>query len=145
MVESGAGLRVLLVEDDDAVRDLTAELIWELGHQVLPAPNAELALANLASLSFDVVMTDIRLPGKSGLVLAREVSERFPELSIIISSGYQGFTKEVLERELQLRVSVVPKPYEFETLRRALESVSALRKTQSGNFDEPHPRPTSSL
>ena len=128
MDEVGAGLTILLVEDHDDVREMTVDLLRQFGHQVFAVPNAESGLASLAERDFDVLMTDINLPGISGLSLAKAVAARFPTKPIIITSGDKGISETILLRELQLQVTVLLKPYEFETLRRALAKVTQLRE-----------------
>ena len=119
-------LKILLVEDNHAVRDVTVELILELGHQVVAVSDAESALVCLDEQSFNALMTDIRLPGKSGLALAAEVALRFSKLPIIIASGYGNFNEEIFKPEHRLRVIVLPKPYEFEILKQALDQITEL-------------------
>ena len=128
MDEIGAGLTILLVEDHDEVREITVDLLREFGHQVFAVPNAESGLASLAERDFDALMTDVNLPGISGLLLAKEVAARFPTIPIIITSGHKGISETILLRELQLQVTVLLKPYEFETLRRALVKVTQFRE-----------------
>ena len=64
-------MNILLVEDSDEVSCITVEYLHELGHQVVAVAAAEIALVRLKNSIFDTVMTDIRLPGMSGLELAR--------------------------------------------------------------------------
>ncbi len=61
------GLRVLIVEDEQAVRDVFREFLAGLGHEAITAATAEDALEKLASERPDVILLDVRLPGMSGL------------------------------------------------------------------------------
>jgi CheY-like chemotaxis protein len=81
-------MNILLVEDSDAVSCITVEYLQELGHQAVAVPDAEMALARLKIESFDAVMTDIRLPGMSGIELARLLVKDYPTVPVVIASGY---------------------------------------------------------
>jgi nitrogen-specific signal transduction histidine kinase len=86
-----AGSRVLLVEDDDDVRALMADILETEGYQVSPANQPSVAL-DLAERSepFDLVVTDVIMPGMGGRELARRLSERQPGLRTLYVSGYAG-------------------------------------------------------
>src|SRR5580693_5402378 len=79
---------VLLVEDNAEVSLITVEYLTELGHQATAVPAAEPALARLAERRFDAVMTDVSLPGMSGIDLTKELVKQYPRLPVVISSGY---------------------------------------------------------
>jgi PAS domain S-box-containing protein len=85
-------LTVFLVEDDADVGDLIEAMLVELGHRVRRAETVDQALAGLtADARADVLLTDVIMPGgKSGVDLARTVAERWPDMPIILSSGYTG-------------------------------------------------------
>lgn len=81
------GYRVLVVEDDELIRISTAELMRELGHEVLEAHSAELAMAVIRSQPVDVLFTDVALPGVSGDVFAAEACAVQPGLRIVFATG----------------------------------------------------------
>jgi len=87
--QRGAPLHILLVEDDDVIRDITTELLDSLGHVVQATDSAERAL-DLLSATTTVLMTDIKLPGMSGEALAVLARQRFPHLAIVFASGGQA-------------------------------------------------------
>lgn len=114
-----AGLRILFVEDDPTLRMLTGEVMAELGHSVTLGESAEVALRKLAEQHFDVLFTDIGLPGMSGLELARQVRRSHPQLGIVIASGYVVDAKtEGLESIL-----TVLKPYDIDQVRKLLDGL----------------------
>lgn len=79
---------MLVVEDDDLVREATVGNVTDLGHRVLEAADADAALQMLDSGTvIDVLFTDVRLPGKDGEQLAREARQRRPTLKVILTSG----------------------------------------------------------
>ncbi|PXW25034.1 PAS domain S-box protein [Paraburkholderia caballeronis] len=80
-------LRVLVVEDDRTSRESVCELLVMLGHQAAGAANATEAEALLASQTFDVLMTDVNLPGLSGIELARQATVQYPHLFVLFASG----------------------------------------------------------
>ncbi len=84
-----SALRVLLVDDDALVLTSFSAVIEELGHSVLAAQSGAQALEMMSSEPpFDVVVTDYAMPGMTGLELAETVHRRWPDLPIIVASGY---------------------------------------------------------
>lgn len=112
---------VLLVEDSDLLRPITEEYLLELGHRVVAVADAEHALKVLAERSFDALMTDVRLPGMSGIALVRTVTQRYPKMAIVVSSGASEMTAEILGNELGAVISVLPKPYDMDGMKRVLD------------------------
>jgi two-component system, cell cycle sensor histidine kinase and response regulator CckA len=79
--------RVLLVEDEGAVRELLSSALERNGFDVVTAGSAEEALA-LASPAFQILLSDISLPGMSGVQLARQLRGSLPSLRVLLMSGY---------------------------------------------------------
>ena len=77
---------ILVVDDDALIRNTLSELLSQQ-HQCQTAETAEIALAKLEAESFDVVLTDISMPGLSGLELLGHVLQKYPETPVIIISG----------------------------------------------------------
>lgn len=85
------GLSILLVDDEDLVRDATAEMLRELGHSVVTAIGAEDALSQLSSgLEVDLVITDYMMPRMDGAEFAARIREEQPDLPILVITGYSG-------------------------------------------------------
>ncbi len=81
--------RVLLVDDEELVRMSTADMLSDIGYDVVEADSAEAALAALdAGLVIDLLVTDHLMPGMTGADLARTVVARLPDTSVLIVSGY---------------------------------------------------------
>ncbi|ATB36595.1 hybrid sensor histidine kinase/response regulator [Cystobacter fuscus] len=118
-------LRVLLVEDDEDVRSSACELMDLLGHEVLAVTSAEEAKGALAASGFDVLFTDVTLPGASGVDLAREVAGRKTGIKIILASGHGHVALPRGEAPLE-GVVVLPKPYALPQIQAALEQAVAL-------------------
>jgi CheY-like chemotaxis protein len=81
---------VLLVEDDEFIRETLAELLGASGQLVLQACDARTALAALAAHPVDVLVTDVGLPEVSGIELARQALARQPRLAVIFATGDPG-------------------------------------------------------
>ena len=84
------GERVLLVEDEDSVRAFAMRALTEWGYDIVEAASAEEALASLEAdpTGFDLIFSDIVLPGRSGTQLAEEISALNPDARILLTSGY---------------------------------------------------------
>lgn len=83
-----APLRILYVEDNAVVREITSELLAQDQRQIVSCASAEEALKAFAANPFDLVITDVSLPAMSGIELARSILELEPRVPIIIASGY---------------------------------------------------------
>ncbi|TCW29096.1 response regulator [Gulbenkiania mobilis] len=81
-------LRILFVEDNEDLRVMTEDCVQALGHAILCVDSAESALARLQAGRFDVLITDVNLPGMSGLELVRLARAHYPALQLVVASGY---------------------------------------------------------
>jgi CheY-like chemotaxis protein len=97
--------RILLVDDDDAVRTVTAMMLESFGHQVIQAPSGVSAMAELSS-EIQLVVTDYAMPGMTGGELAAMVAEVFPTLPVMFITGYADTDVLGLQRAV-----VVQKPF----------------------------------
>jgi len=122
-VQRAEGARtILLVEDEHALRKLTRTMLDKAGYRVLEAADASEAvrIAADASLSVDLLLTDVIMPGMSGGDLAKRLSPQRPQMHILFMSGY---TDGAIEAQGNLRpgLVVLRKPFARETLLRAVE------------------------
>jgi CheY-like chemotaxis protein len=114
-------LRVLLVEDDALIRMSTAEMLMDLGHDVSEVEDAPTALALLEKARFDVMLTDLSLPGIAGDELAARAILQQPGLGIIFASGYDRLPN----RDAALKDSMLlQKPYDESALAEALKAAT---------------------
>lgn len=121
---AGAGarrLRVLVVEDNLDAQFLVGEMLQAFGHQVEALSRGEEAPALLAASHFDVLFTDVSLPGISGVDLARAALRRQPGLHIIFASGFG----DTLTRHVEFAATALQKPYDMEQLKQALDRIAA--------------------
>jgi signal transduction histidine kinase len=109
--------RILLVEDNDEVGEFAEHLLGELGHDVARVRSGEEALDRAVTDRFDLVFTDVVMPGMSGLDLAGRLAEIRPNLPIILTTGYSD---EIATSGAGGR-PVILKPYRPETLASAIE------------------------
>ena len=118
-------MEILLVEDSPEVSLITVEYLTELGHQVVAVNDAELAVQEMAQRKFDTVVTDISLPGMSGIDLAKELNKSHPSLPVVIASGYGMANVQMLLGEHQANILVLPKPYDLDMLEKTLAMAKA--------------------
>lgn len=122
--------RVLLVEDDLTVAELTRQLLESIGMDVLHAASAGAALsALLESGDIDIVFSDVMMPGgMSGTELAREIRKRYPQLPVVLTTGYIEAARSAVNEGLEVLV----KPYTLEVLSRTLTVHLARRAAAAG-------------
>ena len=121
----GFGQQVLVVEDNVEVGRFATQILEDLGYVTTWAANADAALAHLADRGavFDAVFSDVVMPGKNGVELAQEIKRRFPNLPVVLTSGYS----HVLAQEGSHGFELLQKPYSAEQLSRILQRVTAQR------------------
>lgn len=116
--------KILIVEDDPLVRDITGELLMALGHELLVAENGKQAqdLVEKNADSIDLVLLDLSLPDIEGIDLFPMLLAARPELKIIICSGnMMGLDEEELFQ--QGVKGILPKPFGIDTLQQKIEQV----------------------
>ena len=122
-------MEILLVEDSPEVSLITVEYLTELGHQVVAVADAEMAVEQVAQRAFDAVMTDVSLPGMSGIELAKELIKNYPKLPVVIASGYGAINVNSLLGQNQTNVLVLPKPYDMAMLEKTLSAATAFARS----------------
>jgi len=114
---------VLVVEDNDTLGEMTCELLAAHGYRAVCAASAPAALALLGTdgAGFDLVFSDVVMPGMNGIELGMEVRRRYPGLPVVLTSGYNA----VMANEGQYGFELVLKPYTLDTLARAFGTALA--------------------
>jgi PAS domain S-box-containing protein len=122
---AGGSETILIVEDDPEVAEVSRTLLQKLGYRTLLAADAGRALEVLASVpAIDLVFSDIMMPGgMSGLQLARTVRRRYPQLGVLLTTGYSGGGHEAV----RAGVPLITKPYQLSELGRQIREVLAQR------------------
>jgi PAS domain S-box-containing protein len=113
------GLKILLVEDNDQVRDFAAELLEDLRCEVTTAADGAEAIELLRSQDFDLVFSDVVMPGVGGLELAQQIEAERPDMPVLLATGYSD---ELLSGDAK-NFTVVTKPYDATALAQAISSV----------------------
>ena len=115
-------LRILYVEDNDDLRETIGVLLEGEGREIVTCADAEQAIPLWSETRFDVLVTDVSLPGMSGTDLARSILARQPRNWIVLCSGYD--LRHGLDR-LGPNVRALSKPFEPEELDALLTEIAA--------------------
>jgi CheY-like chemotaxis protein len=114
--ESQPSATILVVEDNEDVGAFAETLLSELGHQVTRAATGEQALEIARRKRFDIVLSDVVMPGMGGLKLAETLAKEQPDLPVVLATGY---SQDIVEGGSGGR-PVILKPYRLATLSEAL-------------------------
>ncbi|GJD79128.1 PAS domain-containing sensor histidine kinase [Methylobacterium gregans] len=123
---SGQGTCVLVVEDNAEVGSFATQTLAELGYATVWVRDADAAVAALERepARFDVVFSDVVMPGRDGVDLAGEIRRRWPDVPVLLTSGYS----HVLAQEGTHGFELLHKPYSVEQLSHVLSRVVAARR-----------------
>ena len=118
---------LLLIDDDDAIRDVTAEILLQAGHSVNTAPDAKTGLALHHAEPHDLIITDINMPGMDGIELIMALRHTAPRPRVIaISGGYRFSESLFLPVAQRLGVQrTLAKPIRADELLQAVVEVTA--------------------
>jgi DNA-binding NtrC family response regulator len=118
------------VEDNAEVGTFSTQILRDLGYETVWAVNAEEALAHLADPAaepFDVVFSDVVMPGMSGVDLGREIRRRYPGMPVLLTSGYS----HVLAEDGRHGFELLRKPYAAEDLSAGLRRLTRGRSARA--------------
>ncbi|MDQ3420646.1 MAG: response regulator, partial [Acidobacteriota bacterium] len=104
---------LLIVDDEAGLREAIAERLGDHGFIVEQAASGEEALERLAVFAFDILITDLRLPGIDGRQVLDAAIERYPELIAIVITGF-GTVKDAVEAIKQGASDFITKPFQFD-------------------------------
>ena len=116
--------RVLVVDDDDGVRMVLADIIEAQGHNVETADTAEEALNLLAVHSYDVILSDYYMTGMNGDEFYRQIDQRWPHLAprVVFVTGDE---RSIRTQRTGADVPIITKPFTFGQIRDVIAAVSA--------------------
>jgi DNA-binding NtrC family response regulator len=114
--------KILVVEDDPDIRKILQLFLSEKGFQVKVADQPAPALEILAQEPVDLILSDVRMPGMSGLDLLRELKERDPEIQLVLMTAYSS-VKDAVEAIQLGAADYVEKPIDFRRLERVIAQV----------------------
>jgi DNA-binding NtrC family response regulator len=123
---------LLLVDDEPAFREVIAERLAEQGFRVEQASSGEAALERLNDFAFDVLITDLRLPGVVGRQVLDEAFARYPDILAIVITGF-GTVREAVEVTRLGAEGFITKPFQFEELLHELNAAIEKRRLRAEN------------
>ena len=123
---------LLIVDDERGLREAVAEQLADRGFLVEQAENGEQALQRLAAFAFDILITDLRLPGIDGRHLLEMALERYPEIIAIVITGY-GTVKDAVDAIKIGASDFIAKPFQFDALLHVLNSALEQRRLRAEN------------
>jgi two-component system response regulator PilR (NtrC family) len=115
---------VLIVDDERSMRDFLKILLKKEGHEVTVAENGATALATLSKLEFDVVVTDIRMPGMTGIELLESIKEGSPDLPVIMITAFASPDDAVLAMK-NGAFDYISKPFNVDEIKSVIESATS--------------------
>src|SRR5216683_2843377 len=123
---------LLIVEDEGPLRQAVAEQLGDRGYHVEQAESGEAAIARLADFAFDIIITDLRLPGVDGSAVVEAAVARYPHIIAIVVTGY-GTVKDAVEAIKRGAQDFVSKPFQIDELLHVLDSALEQRRLKSEN------------
>jgi len=116
-------LKVLVVDDDDQIREILTDMLTMDGYSATACPDANAALKTINEDSFDILITDLGMPGMSGLDLAGEVHETHPQIPIAMITGWgtQLSEQEVSSRGIR---AILSKPFHLKEVKELIQELA---------------------
>lgn len=119
--------RILIAEDEAAVRTLLVRAFTQDGHEVVSAPDGAAAFEQMGSADpFDLLLTDIQMPVMDGIALALAAKREHPDLTILLMTGYTD-QRERAQGMKALIHDIVQKPFSLAEIRASLNEALAAR------------------
>ena len=117
--------RILVIDDQDSIRRVVRRALEQDDHEVFDAGDGEVGMEILESQSFDVVITDIFMPGQDGIVTLRQIRKRFPTIKVIVISGGDATGIMDLREDAELlgAVKSLQKPFNAREIMDVVRSV----------------------
>ena len=113
-------MNLLIVEDEETTRELCATVATQSGLRSSAVASAEQALEVIEQSAVDIVLTDLKLPGMSGLMLLKRLSELYPQISVIVLTQY-GTIDSAIEATRMGALDYVTKPFRIDELRARID------------------------
>lgn len=113
--------RVLVVDDDDMFRMMLVETLKISGYEVDSARNADEAIEKIREGNFSTVISDIKMPGRDGLALTRTIKKEWPEIMVILITGYVPY--EDSPELIDIADGILIKPFKVENMTELLENL----------------------
>ena len=115
-------MKILVVDDEDIVLE-SCQAVFELeGFEALFVPSADKALEAMKNNGFDLLLIDVKMPKKDGMYLMREVKVQWPDIPIIVMSGY--YTTDTIQEAMRMGAATfIAKPFEPDELVKMVRQV----------------------
>ena len=123
---------LLLVDDEESLRSVVAERLTDQGFDVVQAPDGESALKALDGFAFDVIVSDLRLPGVDGRQVIDAALSRYPGIVAIVVTGY-GTVKDAVDIIKRGAADFISKPFQFDELMHVLTNALEQKRLKSEN------------
>ncbi len=115
-------MRILVVDDDAIVVKSCRRILEAEGFEIISAPSADEALKTMRNWDLDLVLIDVKMPKHDGLYLMRETKKAWPDIPIMVMSGYP--TQETVADVLNLGACLfIPKPFRPDELVKSIHQV----------------------
>jgi len=124
-------LNILVVDDDPALRNLFTQYLSDAGHMVTEAQDGKAALETMALSPADLVLTDLRMEGASGIDVLKSVQEKFPNTGVMLITGFATLDSAMEAMRLGA-IDVIQKPVNLEELGKKIQAFIAKRRKSSG-------------
>lgn len=116
--------KILITEDEDSLRSFVARALRLDGHETFEAADGAEGLERLDETDFDLLLSDIRMPVMDGIELAHRAADKFPQLKILLMTGYAE-QRERADDLMAKIIDVVDKPFALPDIRRAVAQALA--------------------
>jgi DNA-binding NtrC family response regulator len=124
--------RILVVDDEESIRDILSRRLIQWGHEVVTAESAEAALVHMREKPAEIVLCDVIMPVHDGIWLLRQILESWPATIFVAVSGAQDMST-VMQMHKLGAVDFVPKPVGREMLHQALERALATLESRKAS------------
>jgi DNA-binding NtrC family response regulator len=132
MTTDGSTQHLLLVDDEAVFREAIAERLTDVGFSVTQAGTGEEALERIGQFAFDVIITDLRLPGIDGRAVLDDALARYPDVIAIVITGF-GTVREAVEITRLGAEGFITKPFQFEELLHEINAAVEKRRLKAEN------------
>ena len=129
---NGEEMKILVVDDEEGARELFNTILSDEGYEVTLAVNGEDALSRMKGVVYDLVVTDIKMPGMDGLQLLQEIRKEGSKADVIMVTAY-GEVESYLKAMSLGAAEYINKPIRIKELKRIVHKVLSERKAKTGN------------
>ncbi|MDH7552825.1 MAG: response regulator [Spirochaetota bacterium] len=124
--------RILIVDDEDIVLKSCLRVLQKLDYEIDTAYSGQTALDKLDKKKYDIVVTDLMMPGMDGMQLLEEIKKRYPDVIVIIFTGYA--TVDTTRQALKAGAfDYIPKPFTPDELRNVIENAVKSLKNKNNS------------